>query len=253
MRRRSSAGAPLDVRGDRRGAGRSPSGVSHCAGTVALATVPVFPKVSRASATRSTSPPRGRRGHAQETYGRSSHKTGADPDRARRISWEPGLGLYRRIGMRYRHGAVSTGLLLGLAAAAVAGCGGAKTQLMPKPTLRGVLVSTFECPPHLTSPASTPTRIVGVRTLLLCPLNTPGVSGKAATISTHQPKFATLLAALSVPDEPSTTGACPAYGDLPQFVLAKTSNGVYEVSIPVDACRHYQRPVLEALNEARAS
>jgi hypothetical protein len=117
--------------------------------------------------------------------------------------------------------------------------------------LRGVPVSRFECPPHPTS-AALPARIVDVQAVLVCPLPAPGVPAKAVTISSHQPQFASLLAALSVRDEPSTTGACPAYGDVPQLLLAKTTRGVYAVSIPVDACHHYQRPALEALNRARA-
>jgi len=137
-------------------------------------------------------------------------------------------------------------------AAAIAGCGSSKPAVTPKPMLRGERVTTLTCPPHVTSSAATPTRILGVQRLLLCPLNEPGVSGRTVAISPRQPQFASLVAALSVPDEPSTTGACPAYADIPQIVLAQTMHGLYEVSIPVDACHHYQRPVLEALNRARA-
>lgn len=149
--------------------------------------------------------------------------------------------------------AVSTGLLFVMLAAAVAGCASASHRAAPKPTLRGIPVGAFACPPHPTSPASMPARVVGVQALLLCALHAPGVPDKAVTITAHQPQFATLLAALSAPNETSTTGPCPAYADLPQFVVAKTAHGAYEVSIPVDACHHYQRAALGALNRARSS
>ncbi len=119
--------------------------------------------------------------------------------------------------------------------------------------LRGVLVSKFECPPHLTSRVPTATRIVAVQVVLLCPLHVPGLPAKAITISKSQPQFAPLLAGLSVPDESSTSGPCPAYADLPQFVLARTTHGAYQVSIPVDACHHYQQRALQALDHARRS
>jgi hypothetical protein len=148
--------------------------------------------------------------------------------------------------------AVSTGLLIVSLAVAVAGCGSAKPQVAPKPVLRGVPVSKFNCPPQPTSPAAPNAYpIVGVQALLLCPLNTPGVPTKAVTITNRHPQFATLLAALSVPDEPLTTGACPAFADLPQVVLARTPHGAYQLSIPVDACHHYQQRALESLNRAR--
>ena len=76
---------------------------------------------------------------------------------------------------------------------------------------------------------------------------------QAVTISTGQSQFATLIAALSVPDQPPTTGACAAYADLPQVVLAKTAHGVFQVSIPVDACGHYQQRARQALQAARKS
>jgi hypothetical protein len=136
-------------------------------------------------------------------------------------------------------------------AASIAGCGSSKPRGAAKPKLRGVPVRTFECPPDPKSPDASATRIVAVQTLLLCPLRAPGAPAKAVTISKQQAQFASLLAALSVPDEASTTAPCPAYADLPQFVLAKTSQRAYQVSIPVDACRHYQKHALEALDRAR--
>jgi len=71
------------------------------------------------------------------------------------------------------------------------------------------------------------------------------------TVGAAQPLFTALINALSAPDETRTTGACPAYADLPQTVLAKTSDGVYQLSIPTDECGHYQRRALDALDRAR--
>jgi len=46
---------------------------------------------------------------------------------------------------------------------------------------------------------------------------------------------------------------CAAYADLSQVVLAKTAGRDYQVSIPTDACRHYQREALDALHRARGN
>lgn len=130
-------------------------------------------------------------------------------------------------------------------------CGSSKPRVTPILVLRGIPVTKFECPPRPVSPAASPTPIGAAQALLLCPLSMPGLSSKAVTVTASQPLFKALSAALSAADEPPTGSPCPAYADLPQFVLAKTRDRVYQVSIPTDACRHYQRGALDALNRAR--
>jgi hypothetical protein len=117
--------------------------------------------------------------------------------------------------------------------------------------LRGVSVGRFECPPPLESTATTVTSIGTVKTLLLCPIDAPGLASTAVTINASDPQFAALVSALSAPDEPRTTQACPMYADVPQFVVAQTDDGVYEVTIPTDSCGHYQRGALAALTHVR--
>jgi hypothetical protein len=154
--------------------------------------------------------------------------------------------------MSKRAGA-STGLIVVSLVIALAACGSsAKPQAVPQPRLRGVPVRSFTCPPTTTSAAKA-THITAVQALLLCPLDQPGPPGKAVTISSRQSQFATLIAALSVPDQPPSTGACAAYADLPQVVLAETAHRAFQVSIPVDACGHYQPRARQALQRARQS
>jgi hypothetical protein len=120
--------------------------------------------------------------------------------------------------------------------------------------LRGTPVAGFECPPHPVSSAVSSIPIDAVQTLLLCPLGTAGVSADAVTLGVDRPIFKVLIAALAEADEPPTRGAvCPLYADLLQAVVAKTSGGVYQVSIPTDACKHYERDALDALNRARGT
>ena len=120
--------------------------------------------------------------------------------------------------------------------------------------LRGAPVGSFECPPRPVSSVVSSIPIDAVQTLLLCPTSMPGLSANAVTLGADRPIFKTLIAALSAADEPPTRGAvCPLYADLLQVVVAKTSGGVYQVSIPTDACNHYQRDALDALNRARGT
>jgi hypothetical protein len=134
----------------------------------------------------------------------------------------------------------------------VGACGSTTTaRNAPKPQLRGVAVRRFVCPPHRVSAAQQVTPIGQPRALLLCPLSVPGPTGRPVRVTPQQAQFAALIDALSAPDVPLTTGACPAYADVPQFVLASSPRGVFEVSIPVDACHHYQQAALDALSRAR--
>jgi hypothetical protein len=120
---------------------------------------------------------------------------------------------------------------------------------------RGVLhvigVSGRACPPHIDSPAAITVAFGTVRALLLCPLATPRLMSTAVTITASDPKFAALIKALSAPNEPRTSQACPMYADVPQIVIAETVDSAYQVLIPTDACGHYQRGALTTLNRAR--
>lgn len=120
--------------------------------------------------------------------------------------------------------------------------------------LRGTAVGSFECRPQQVSSGVGSIPINAVQTLLLCPLSTAGAPTKPVTLGVDRPTFTALIAALAAADEPPTPGAvCPLYADLLQVVVAKTSDGVYQVSIPTDACRHYLRGALDALNRARGT
>ena len=143
----------------------------------------------------------------------------------------------------------------------IAACGSSSGTSTPGSTgppqppsgLRGVPVQNFECSQPAVSAGVSPVAIGGVQAFLLCPLGSPGQPSKAVTVGANDPAFAALVHALSAADVPPTQGAvCPAYADLTQVVLAKTAVHVYEVSIPADACRHYQHDALDALNRARS-
>jgi hypothetical protein len=83
----------------------------------------------------------------------------------------------------------------------------------------------------------------------------PGQPSKSVTIPAGRPAFDSLVSALSHADEPAPGPGtvCAAYADLTQIVLARTGSGVYQVSIPVDGCAHYERAALTALQAARAT
>ncbi len=102
-------------------------------------------------------------------------------------------------------------------------------------------------------PDAKPAPIGTPRTFLLCALEAPGRPSKSVTVAADAPTFAPLVSALSLPDDPTVPGTvCALYADLPQVVLARTGAGVFQVSIPVDGCRHYLRSALTALQDARA-
>ncbi len=125
----------------------------------------------------------------------------------------------------------------------------------PAPGLRGIPVRAFACPPPADSPAVSPRHIadVDVEAFLLCPLGMPGQTARAVTVAAGGVAFDGLVSALSQPDTPKPPGdtVCAAYADLIQHVLAKTSRGAFQVSIPVDSCGHYLRAALDALDHAR--
>ena len=134
------------------------------------------------------------------------------------------------------------------------GRAGTSTSLPGPPArgLRGVPVRSFACSPPVVSSAAGPVPIGAVQAFLLCPLGTPGQPSNAVTVGATDADFEVLIRALSAADIPPTIGAvCPAYADLSQVVLAKTNDRTYQVSIPTDGCRHYQRDALDALNRAR--
>jgi len=117
--------------------------------------------------------------------------------------------------------------------------------------LRVVRVTRIACPPQIDASATTTTPVGTVRALSLCPLDMGRLSSNLVTITTSDLQFSALITALSSPDEARTREACPMYADVPQIVIAETADGAYQVSIPTDACGHYQRDALTALTQAR--
>jgi hypothetical protein len=127
-------------------------------------------------------------------------------------------------------------------------------RITPAGVLRGVPARKFDCSHPAVSSGVRPVPIEGVHAFLLCPLGAPGQSSKTVTVGAKDPAFEVLVRALSAADLPPTRGAvCPAYADLSQLVLAKTTGGAYQVSIPTDACMHYQHAALDALSRARGA
>jgi hypothetical protein len=118
-----------------------------------------------------------------------------------------------------------------------------------------VAVQSFVCPAHVVAPGGKPLPIDTPQSFLLCALVMPGQPSKSVTVTAGRPAFDSLVSALSRPDEPAPGPGtvCAAYADLAQVVLAQTSTGVYQVSIPVDGCAHYERSALTALQAARAT
>jgi len=151
-------------------------------------------------------------------------------------------------------------LLILPAACGSAGSGGKASPSTTAPVqstsgLRGVAVQAWACPAHVVAQNARATPIGTPQTFLLCALEMPGQPSKNVTVAAGGPGFDSLMSALSPADEPAPGPGtvCAAYADLAQVVLAKTSAGVYQVSIPADGCGHYERSALTALQAARAA
>lgn len=116
-------------------------------------------------------------------------------------------------------------------------------------------MQALACPMPVVSPSAKPAPIGTPQTFLLCALDMPGQPSKNITVAAGGPAFDALVSALSRADEPAPGPGtvCALYADLAQVVLAKTDAGVYQVSIPVDGCGHYERSALTALQAARAA
>jgi hypothetical protein len=65
------------------------------------------------------------------------------------------------------------------------------------------------------------------------------------------PELLRLTNLLAMPNERIRGDACPEYADVPQVVVAQTTQLAFLVSIPHDGCGHYLRPVVVALQAAR--
>jgi hypothetical protein len=151
-------------------------------------------------------------------------------------------------------------LLVLLAACGGTGGGGkaSPSTTAPAPSasgLRGVSVQALACPARVVTPSAKPARIDAPQAFLLCALDIPGQPSTNVTVAAGGPAFDSLVSALSRADEPAPGPGtvCALYADMIQVVLAKTTAGVYQVSIPVDGCGHYERPALTALQAARAA
>lgn len=66
-------------------------------------------------------------------------------------------------------------------------------------------------------------------------------------VTPTEPQFKRLLTALSAPNAPPTTEACPFMTEKEIVLLAKTRAGAFQVSIPLDGCGLYQKSAAEAI------
>jgi hypothetical protein len=133
-----------------------------------------------------------------------------------------------------------------------AGCASASAQTSTTtPSIRGAALSVYSCHAQEVGQAASvaPAQVLQFR---LCALPYQGPSSHTVTIRRGDSDLGRLRRALSAPDAPKSTGACPMYADVVQQVLAKTASGYLLVHIPVDGCGHYQSAALAALNAARA-
>jgi hypothetical protein len=150
------------------------------------------------------------------------------------------------------------GLTVAVATAAACGSassGGATLGTRPATSgLRGGPVPAISCQQAMTTPAAGPVASDSVTSLIICPPRIPDRSSNRITVRRGSAVFGNLLSALSLPDRPPSRLPCPAYGDVPQIVIATTSDGsLFDLAIPVDGCSHYQAAALAALAAARAS
>ena len=120
----------------------------------------------------------------------------------------------------------------------------------PKVVLRGIPVNAIACP-RIPAAMTTSSVVIGsVEKFVLCRIGTPRPSVQPLVVVAGSAGFPPLLKALSEASQPSTREACPAYGDIPRVVFAKTSHHVYRVRIPTDGCGHYLTDVRFALINA---
>ena len=119
-----------------------------------------------------------------------------------------------------------------------------------QPAIRGARLASFSC-----QAASDPGRAVSVSPVQVVRLRLCPVQGNefepTATVRPAYVGFSHLLDVLGAPDEPRSSDPCPEYADLQQTIVADTPAGAVLVHIPVDGCEHYQRPALDALQQAR--
>lgn len=91
-----------------------------------------------------------------------------------------------------------------------------------------------------------------VTAIRLCPLQNVNGPRRTVNVDSGDPGFTQLTAALAAPDgHSSPQTACPAYADLPQTVIAETSEGPMLLHIPVDGCGHYLSEPLTLLTALR--
>jgi hypothetical protein len=118
-----------------------------------------------------------------------------------------------------------------------------------QPMLRASPTVAFACPKPPVLNVQ-PTRRIpesAVSQLVVCPL----ADTSAVIVTPGSGLFTRLARALSAPDPPPTNLPCPAYGNAPQDVIARTTSGPMLIEIPVDDCEHYQTAVLSALSASR--
>ena len=92
-----------------------------------------------------------------------------------------------------------------------------------------------------------------VTAILLCPPEIPHQQQKPTTVGPSNPAFESLLIALTAPDEPRSTGPCPALAMVPSPILVRTVSESILVRVPVDGCGFPQEAVQQAISRARAA
>lgn len=92
-----------------------------------------------------------------------------------------------------------------------------------------------------------------VTAILLCPPEIPHQQQKPTAVNRANPAFESLLIALAAPDDPRSTGPCPALAVVPSPILVRTVSDSVLVKVPVDGCGFPQEAVQQAIGRARAA
>lgn len=119
--------------------------------------------------------------------------------------------------------------------------------------LTGYRVAEFTCPSSMNPGAQVHIPSSSVTVILLCPPEIPHEQQKATAVGPVNPAFGSLLIALTAPDAPRSTGACPALAMVPSPILVRTVSESILVKVPVDGCGFPQEAVQQAISRARAA
>lgn len=129
------------------------------------------------------------------------------------------------------------------------------TTAAPSPELEltGYRIAQFTCPSSMNPGAQVHLLPSSVTAILLCPPEIPHQQQKPTMLGPANPAFRSLLTALTAPDDPPSTEACPALVALPSPILVRTVSEPLVVKVPVDGCGFPQQAVQEAIGRARVA